>query len=74
MSDTRYADSNRRLAFEALVCQALWLLILFACGKRPVRFAVDWRGNALSYFDQHGTQGEKAQEYRRDKAFPDLHP
>jgi len=65
-------EAERRMSFESLVCQALWLLILFAAGRRAPGAAEIWRGNAISYFDVHGRQGEDAKRIRRERGFPPL--
>lgn len=63
-------NKERKLAFEAMVLQALWSIIwLLAHGKKPY-FASDLRINMLMYLDYHGVQGDKAKELRREK-FPE---
>lgn len=62
----------RNVPFESLCLSGIWLLILFAAGKRPVHQATTWRANAIGYFDEHGVQTKDAKAYRRDTTFPEL--
>lgn len=61
---------QRRLSFEALVLQALWILILRLApgGSRPV----GWRADAIAYLDEHGNQSDGAREHRRHETFPEI--
>jgi len=61
---------DRRMAFEALVLQGLWLLIRDNCGD--FSRANGWRANALGHMDQYGNQNPGAKEYRREETFPPL--
>lgn len=63
---------QRRPVFEALVLQALWLLVRYAAGMKPTSHAHGWYANALAYMDANGVQTKAAQEYRRETSFPPL--
>lgn len=62
----------RNVPFESLCMSGIWLLILFAAGKRPLHQSIYWRANCLDYFDEHGKQTEAAKKYRRETTFPEL--
>lgn len=67
-------DAERRLAFEALVLMGIWqivLLLKFAFKMVLETDAILWRGNAISYLDQWGIQGEDAKRVRRERSFPE---
>lgn len=61
---------QRRLFFEALVLQGIWLLYRAIRGK-ITHDAPLWRGDAISYLDLHGNQAPGAKEMRREKTFPE---
>jgi hypothetical protein len=63
---------QRRTVFEALVLQALWLLVRYAAGMKPTSQAHGWRANALAHMDANGVQTNEAKEYRRETSFPPL--
>lgn len=65
---------TRGTAFEALVLQALWVLILCAWGQRGLasRAATNFQSGALGYLDEHGNQREGSAKYRREVSFPNL--
>lgn len=67
-----FTPQQRRLAFEALVLQALWLLMLRAFGSNPRVQVIHWRAHAIGYLDEVGVQSEPAKEHRRETAFPEL--
>ena len=66
--------SERRLCYEALVLQGIWLIIRFLiCGSTFARHAAPvWRTDAIAYFDAYGVQGEDAKRVRREMSFPPL--
>lgn len=62
---------DRRTVFEALVLQALWVLILCATGQKgkATRSAQNFQVGSLDYLDEHGNQSEGSKQYRRDVSF-----
>lgn len=63
---------DRRLAFEAMVLQALWLIIWMVAKQYKMPWiGNDLRLNMVMYLDANGVQGDKAQELRREK-FPEV--
>jgi hypothetical protein len=63
---------TRQRSFEGLVLQALWLLLLSACGIKLKLHCNNWRDNTLFYMDEVGTPGDEAKAYRREVGFPEL--
>lgn len=59
-------DKLRQDMFQHAVLSALWILILCAFGKRPIKQALNFKSAAISFGDQFGNQNEAAQEYRRE--------
>jgi hypothetical protein len=58
---------ERQTAFEALVLQALWIII------RSIPHAINanvWRSNAIAHLDVVGNQSDGAREHRRNQGFP----
>lgn len=67
-------DPKRRLYFEAIVLQALWVLIMCAFGMKPRAQALDFRQTAIDYMDANGREGEAPRAYRREHTFANLQP
>lgn len=69
-------EKERRIAFEALVLQGLWAVMLLAAGLaagyRNFHRAMDWRADAIGYLDEHGNQSDGAKVHRRERAFPEI--
>lgn len=70
--DMASKDPARRLYFEAIVLQALWVLIMCAFGMKPRSQAVEFRQTAIDYMDANGRTGDEPRKYRREHTFQNL--
>lgn len=63
--------ANRRMMFEALVLQGLWVIILCVIGQKgnAIRSGQNFQSSAIAYMDEHGLQHDGAKQYRREITF-----
>lgn len=67
--DGCWTPQERRVAFEVLVLQGIWIIIRLLIAKRVPYDGQVWAGQCINYFDQVGQQHPEAKQFRRDVTF-----
>lgn len=62
-------EKIRQDMFQHAVLHALWILILCAFGRKPIKQALNFKNTAIMFGDQFGNQSENAENYRREVTY-----